>query len=111
MKMNMNDEETHYKFATLSSESPVTLELKLFVILRIFSRASYLDMIWYAVNENSVPAIFWSTVFEINEALDNINFPSDRAGIANSKTSGQLGNKARDQAWILFQYGHSTCCK
>ena len=44
------DEENHFKFATLSSGSPVTLELRLFITLRILSGASYLDMIWYAVS-------------------------------------------------------------
>ena len=60
----------------------MTLELRLFITLRILSGASYLDMIWYAVDVNSVPAIFWSTVCDIDEALDSINFPFDRAGIA-----------------------------
>jgi hypothetical protein len=77
------DEEKHYKFAMLSSRSPMTLGLRLlFITLRILSGASYLYMIWYAVDVNSVPAIFWSTGCDIDEALDNINFPSDRAGIA-----------------------------
>jgi hypothetical protein len=37
------DDEKHFKFATLSSGSPVTLELGLFITLRILSGASYLD--------------------------------------------------------------------
>jgi hypothetical protein len=39
-------------------------------------------MIWYAVDVNAVPSIFWSTIFDIDEALDNINFPSDADEIA-----------------------------
>jgi len=76
------DEENHFKFATLSSGSPVTLELRLFITLRILSGASYLDMIWYAVDVNTVPSIFWATICDIDGALDNINFPSDADGMA-----------------------------
>ncbi len=39
------EEKKLFKFATLSSGSPVTLELRLFITLRILSGASYLDMI------------------------------------------------------------------
>jgi hypothetical protein len=39
-------------------------------------------MIWYAVDVNSVPSIFWSTICDIDEALDYINFPSDSDGTA-----------------------------
>ena len=35
------DEEKHNKFAMLSSGSPATLELRLFIMLRILSGASY----------------------------------------------------------------------
>jgi hypothetical protein len=40
--------------------------------------------IWicYAVDVNTVPSIFWSTICGIDEALDNINFPTDADGIA-----------------------------
>jgi hypothetical protein len=76
------DEKKHFKFATLSSGSLVTLELRLSIILRILSGASSLDMIWYAVDVNSVPSIFWSTICDIDEALDYINFPSDSDGTA-----------------------------
>jgi len=76
------DEEKHFKFATLSSGSPVTLELRLFITMRILSGASYLDMIWYTVDVNTVPSIFWATICDIDEALDNINFPTDADGIA-----------------------------
>jgi hypothetical protein len=60
----------------------VTLELRLFITLRILSGASYLDVIWYAIDVNTVPSIFWSTICDIDEALDNINFLSDADGIA-----------------------------
>jgi hypothetical protein len=62
------DEKMHFKFATLSSGSQVTLELRLFITLRILSGASYLDMIWYAVDVNTVPSLFWSTICDIDEA-------------------------------------------
>jgi hypothetical protein len=38
-------------------------------------------MIWYGVEVKSVPGIFWRTVCDIDDALDNINFPTDKAGI------------------------------
>jgi hypothetical protein len=59
----------------------VPLELRLYITLRILSGASYLDMIWYGVEVKSVPGIFWRTVCDIDDALDNINFPTDEAGI------------------------------
>jgi len=31
-------------------------------------------MIWYGVEVRSVPGIFWKTICDIDEALDNINF-------------------------------------
>jgi len=34
-------------------------------------------MIWYGVEIRSVPALFWKTVCDIGDALDNINFPMD----------------------------------
>jgi hypothetical protein len=75
------DYEKHAMYATRSSGSPVPLELRLYITLRILSGASYLDMIWYGVEVKSVPGIFWRTVCDIDDALDNINFPTDEAGI------------------------------
>jgi hypothetical protein len=60
----------------------VTLELRLFITLRILSGASYLDVIWYVINVNTVPSILWSTICDISDALDNINFLSDADGTA-----------------------------
>jgi len=48
---------------------------------RILSGASYLDMIWYAVEVRSVPGIFWRTICDLDEAVDNINFPTDEVGL------------------------------
>jgi len=45
------------------------------------SGAQYLDMIWYGVSLDSIPEIFWSTICDIDEAIDNINFPSDSLGV------------------------------
>ena len=71
------DLKKHYASATNSSGSPITLELRLYVTLRILSGASYLDMIWYGVEIRSAPVIFWKTTCDIDEAIDNINFPID----------------------------------
>jgi hypothetical protein len=38
-------------------------------------------MILYGVEVRSVPGIFRRTVCDINEAVDNINFPADEIGI------------------------------
>jgi hypothetical protein len=78
---NGYDYEKHIKYASLSSGSPITLELRLYITLRLCSGAQYLDMIWYGVSLDSIPEIFWSTICEIDEAIDNINFPSDRLGV------------------------------
>jgi hypothetical protein len=75
------DSKKHYDLATRSSGSPITLELRLYVTLRICSGASYLDMIWYQVDIKSVPDIFWRTICDIDEAIDNINFPTDPSEI------------------------------
>jgi hypothetical protein len=65
------DSKKHYDLATRSSGSPITLELRLYVTLRICSGASYLDMIWYQVDIKSVPDIFWRTICDIDEAIAN----------------------------------------
>jgi hypothetical protein len=39
-------------------------------------------MLWYAVDVDNVPSMFWSTICDMDEVLDNINFPSDVDGIA-----------------------------
>jgi hypothetical protein len=56
------------------------LELRLYIKLRILSGASYLDMIWYMVEIRSVPRPFWRTICDIDDAVDNINFPTNEAG-------------------------------
>ena len=78
---NGYDYEKHIKYATRSSGSPVTLELRLYITLRLCSGAMYLDMIWYGVSLKSIPEIFCSTICEIDEAVDNISFPCDSVGI------------------------------
>jgi hypothetical protein len=75
------DSKKHHVFATRSSGSPITLRLRLYVTLRICSGASYVDMVWYQVDVRSVPAIFWRTICDIDEAIDNINFPTDEKEI------------------------------
>jgi hypothetical protein len=81
MEMSGYDFEQHTRYATRSSGSPILLELRLYITLRILSGASYLDMIWYGVEIKTVPVIFWKTICEIDAALDNINFPTDEVGI------------------------------
>jgi len=70
----------HASYATQSSSSPITLELWLYITLWILSGASYLDMIWYAVEVRSVSGIFWRMIYDIDEAVDNLNFPTDEVG-------------------------------
>jgi hypothetical protein len=41
----------------------------------------YLEMIWIGVSLKIIPDIFWPTICDIDEAVDNINFPSVTAGI------------------------------
>jgi len=77
MARNGYNLERQTMYATQSSGSPISLELRLYVTLQILSGASYLDMIWYCVEIRSVPALFWKTVCDIDDALDNINFPMD----------------------------------
>jgi len=48
----------HACYTARSSGSPISLELRLYITLRILSGASYLDMIWYGVEIRSVPALF-----------------------------------------------------
>ncbi len=69
------------EYASWSSGSPITLELKLFITLRLLSAASYLNMIWYGVSICSIPALFWETLCDIDEAVDNINFHMETLGI------------------------------
>jgi hypothetical protein len=38
-------------------------------------------MIWYAVEIQSVSLIFWQTICDIDDAINNINFPTDEAGL------------------------------
>jgi hypothetical protein len=77
MARNGYNFERHTMYATRISGLPISLELRLYVTLQIPSGASYLDMIWYGVEIRSVPALFWKTVCDIDDALDNINFPMD----------------------------------
>jgi hypothetical protein len=75
------DSSRHACYAARSSGSPISLELRLYIMLQILSGASYLDMIWYGVEIRSVPGIFWKTICNIDDALDNIRFPADEEGI------------------------------
>ncbi len=81
MQINGYDYAKHASYAARSSGSPISLELRLYITLRILSGASYLDMIWYGVEIRSVPGLFWRTVCDMDAALDNINFPTDEPGI------------------------------
>jgi hypothetical protein len=71
------DLERHYKYASWSSGSPITLDLRVFITLRLLGGASYLDMIWYGLRLCSIPALFWETTCDIDKAVDNINFLMD----------------------------------
>jgi hypothetical protein len=69
---NGYNQEQHHEYAYRSSGSPITLELRLYMTLRLLSGASYLDLIWYGCEINSIPLIFWKTICLIDAALDNI---------------------------------------
>jgi hypothetical protein len=75
---NSYDYEKHIKYDILSSGSPITLEFRLYITLQLCSGAQYLDMIWFCVSLDSIPEIFCSTICEIDEAIQNIKFPSHK---------------------------------
>jgi hypothetical protein len=51
-------------------------------------------MIWYAVEIRSVPRIFWRTICDIDDAVDNINFPTNEGSIMQVVENGSA--KQRD---------------
>ena len=55
-----------------SSGSEVSNKLRLYITLRILSGASYLDMIWYGVNVDTVPSLFLDMLEKIDQVIDNI---------------------------------------
>lgn len=59
-----------------SSGSAITMDLRLFVTLRVFSGAAYLDMIWYGVNVDHVQELVLDTATKLDATLDNIRLPS-----------------------------------
>jgi hypothetical protein len=75
------DIHKNYKHASRSIGFPIVLELRLFITLQLLSGASFLDMIWYGVSLKSIPELFWKTVCEIYETVDNINFSTDSLGV------------------------------
>jgi hypothetical protein len=77
---NGYNKEQHYSFANISSGSPITLELQLYVTLCLLSGASYVNCIWYAIDINSVHNLFWNTDCLIDTSIDNIKQPIDALG-------------------------------
>jgi hypothetical protein len=67
----------NYKFAqrmgqvSTPNSGPITMEIKLAVTLRLLAGASYLDMIWYGVQLDSVHPIFIFTLDLVDKALPN----------------------------------------
>lgn len=51
-------------------------------------------MIWFGVSPDSIPYIFWSTICEIDEAINSINFSSDKLGLM--KLVNDWSKKHRD---------------
>jgi hypothetical protein len=76
------DAVKHSKMANKSSGSPISLELQLYITLRLLSGASYLDMVWYAVSLSCVHELFWKTICIIDSAINNIQLPQDSTGVA-----------------------------
>lgn len=62
-----------------SSGSPICPQLMLMITLRILAGASYLDMIHYRVNVDSVASIVWDTVLAIHKRIDNIKLAESEA--------------------------------
>jgi hypothetical protein len=60
-------------------------------------------MIWYDVSLDSIPEIFWSAICAIDEAIDNINFPSDRLGVM--KLVDDWSKKRRDRNGFTTNMG------
>jgi hypothetical protein len=69
------DLEQHHKYASLSSGSPISLELQLYITLRFLSGALFLDTVWYGVAINTIHSLFWKTICQIDRLLDNIKLP------------------------------------
>jgi hypothetical protein len=81
---NGYDAVKHSKMASKSNGSPISLELQLYVTLRLLSGAgaAYLDMVWYAISLSFVHELFWKTISIIDTAINNIQFPQDSTGVA-----------------------------
>lgn len=62
-----------------SSGSSICPQLMLMITLRILAGASYLDMIHYRVNVDSVASIVWDTVLSIHKRVDNIKLAANDA--------------------------------
>ncbi len=73
--------------------------------LHIFSGAVYLDMIWYGVSLKSIPEIFWSTICDIDEAADNIIFPS--VSVGRMKLFNDWGKKCKNHHAFTTNMGTS----
>lgn len=84
---------TNYQFALTKGRNstpcsgPITMEIKLAITLRILAGASYLDLIWYGVQLDSVHPIFLFTLKLLDEVLPNkeiFNFdPTDDEAFGN----------------------------
>ena len=64
------------EMGTRSSGSCISMDIKLYVSLRLLAGASYLDMIWYQVAVDSVTPIFLQILNLINNSVDNIKLPA-----------------------------------
>lgn len=68
---------TNYQTALLQGarstpkSGPITMEIKLAITLRILAGASYLDLIWYGVQVDSVHPIFLFTLNLLDQVLPN----------------------------------------
>lgn len=59
-----------------SSGSAISIDLRLYITLRVLAGASYLDMYWYEVSVNHIMNLVVNTCEAINLVLNNINMPS-----------------------------------
>lgn len=106
---------TNYRTAILQGtrstpkSGPITMELKLAITLRILAGASYLDLIWYGVQVDSVHTIFLFTLKLLDQILPNseiFNFDP-----AQDNFVEEIGKMASEWSSIMLRKKGFDCFK
>jgi hypothetical protein len=63
------------EYGRRSSGSPILLKTKLMVTLRLLAGASYLDMIWYGISEESIHSVFKETIAILDASIVDSKIP------------------------------------